>query len=462
MELTAEQGGLLREYIRQFETLIGDKRTQVAFKEVVRGIISAGSLVCQRIAAHSAVLSAVKDGAQRVIRLARGESTQRSRLDAESLTGVLRAGGIRRLSEAEGDELWLILDSSDLRKPYAQEMPSLMQVRDLDGDLVPGYRTLNVLGVTPQRRGILYHRLFSSQEAGFVSEPSEVQTGLRTVSQALQGLKERLAVTWIMDSGLDDIAVWRTIWEQAEHLVCRLRHSERLVEYQNEQGQWVAGDIQRASEHGRLLATAQSEMLVRRGSQKRAKRQQVPVEIWVCSIRLTYETQGRYTASSGGTSQKLLWLVEVRLPKTDLDPWLLITDWPVTEPDHAVRIFRMYRQRWAVEDSFKFVKDSLGWEEVQLLDLRGIRTLVALGWVAAAFLYDLGVTLEWQEVHLLARLGGWSARPDRPPGKIVLTRGLRRLADMLTTQAFLNRYVADHGSLPPGITNLLQDMGDDS
>jgi hypothetical protein len=186
MELTAEQGGLLGEYIRQFETLIGDRRTQAAFKEVVRGIISAGSLVCQRIAAHSAVLSAVKDGAQRVIRLARGESTRRSRLDAESLTGVLREGGIRRLSEAEGDELWLILDSSDLRKPYAQEMPSLMQVRDLDGDLVPGYRTLNVLGVTPQRRGILYHRLFSSEEAGFVSEPLEVQTGLRTVSQALQ------------------------------------------------------------------------------------------------------------------------------------------------------------------------------------------------------------------------------------------------------------------------------------
>jgi hypothetical protein len=327
---------------------------------------------------------------------------------------------------------------------------------------VPGYRTLNVLGVTPQRRGILYHRLFSSEEAGFVSEPLEVQNGLHTVSQALQGLKERLAVTWIMDSGLDDIAVWRTIWEQTEHLVCRLKHPERLVEYQTDQGQWVAADIQQASDRCRLLATAQSEMLVRRGSQKRAKRQQVPVEIWVGAIRLTYETQGRYTAARAGTSQKLLWLVEVRLPKTDLDPWLLVTDWPVTEADQAVRIFRMYRQRWAVEDSFKFVKDSLGWEEVQLLDLRGIRTLVALGWVAAAFLYDLGVTLEWQEVHLLARLGGWSARPDRPPGKIVLTRGLHRLADMLTTQVFLKRYVADHGSLPPGITNLLQDLADDS
>jgi hypothetical protein len=462
MELAAEERGLLGEYTGQFEPLMGDKRTQVAFKEIVTGIISAGSLVCQRIAAHSALLSAVKDGAQRVIRLATGESTRRSQLDAASLTAVLRDHGIRRLSETAGDELWLIIDGSDLRKPYAREMPDLMQVRDLDGKLVPGYRTLNVLGVTRQRRGILYHRLFSSQEADFVSEPMEVQKALHSVSQALQELKEQLTVSWIMDSGLDDIAVWRTIWEQEEHLVCRLKHAERLVEYQNGQEQWVAGDIQQARGHCRLLATAQTHMLVRRGSQKRAKRQRVPVEIRVCPIRLTYETQGRYTASTGGTSQKLLWLVEVRLPKTELDPWLLVTDWPITDADRAVRIFRMNRQRWAVEDSFKFVKDTLGWEEVQLLDLPGIRTLVALGWVAAAFLYELGVTLEWQEVQLLARLGGWTARKDRQPGKIVLTRGLRRLADMLATQAFLNRYQAHHGPLPPGIANLIQDMAQDA
>jgi hypothetical protein len=79
-------------------------------------------------------------------------------------------------------------------------MPDLMQVKDLNGKLVPGYRTLNVLGVTPGRRGILYHRLFSSVAKDFDSEPLEVQRGLKTVSQAVQGLKERMAVSWIADS----------------------------------------------------------------------------------------------------------------------------------------------------------------------------------------------------------------------------------------------------------------------
>ena len=110
-----------------------------------------------------------------------------------------------------------------------------------------------------------------------------------------------------------------------------------------------------------------------------------------------------------------------------------------------------------MEDAFKFTKDCLGWEDVQLLDLTGIRTLVALSWVAAGFLYELGVTLEWPEVQLMARLGGWEYHKGRKPGKIILTRGLHRIMDMLTTEAFLKAYIQEHGELPPRIAALLKD-----
>jgi hypothetical protein len=137
------------EYLGHFDRLIGDKRTGRTFGEIVRGIINAGSLVCQQIAAHSPLLSTAKDGAQRVIRLAKGESTKRSELDAEHLVEALCQRGVEHLAESEADELWLVADPSELRKPYANEMPDLMEVKGLDGQLVPGYRTLNVLGMTP-------------------------------------------------------------------------------------------------------------------------------------------------------------------------------------------------------------------------------------------------------------------------------------------------------------------------
>src|SRR6266704_3926745 len=233
MEWDATWEDPLTSYVKQFDALIGDRRTGKTFGEIVKGIIASGSLICQQIAAQSAELSKGKKGSQRVIRLATGASTQRWQLDAQQLTKRLREVAVEQLEQAPEDELWLISDGSDLRKPYAEAMPALMQVRDLEGHLVPGYRTLNVLGITPGRRGILYHRLFSSEEAGFVSEPAEVQQALATVSQAVAAWRQRMHITWILDSGFDDSAVWRTIWENQEHVVCRVYHSDRLVEFQD-------------------------------------------------------------------------------------------------------------------------------------------------------------------------------------------------------------------------------------
>jgi hypothetical protein len=448
-------GDPLAEYLGHYAGLIGDRRTGVTFGAVVKGIIGAGSLVCERIAAHSPILATTRKGGQRVIRLAKGESTTRSQLDAASLTAKLRERGLTQLAEAAVDELWLMFDGSDLRKPYAAMMPDLMPVKDLDGSLVPGYRTLNVLGVTPQRRGILYHRLFSSQEADFISEPAEVQHALATVHQAIHAGQRWGSVTWIMDRGLDDVAVWRTIWEQAQQLLCRVQHRERLLAYQTPRGAWCDGDVAQATRAMLLWTSAQTEMVITRGRQVRPKAQLVTAEIRACPVRLTYDSNVRRDGAAE-LRQKDLWLVEVRLLGTQLEPWLLITDWPVTDAERALRIFRMYRQRWAVEDSFKFTKDCLGWEDVQVLDLTAIRTLVALAWVAAGFLYELGVTLEWPEVCMLAKLGGWQERHDRPPGKIVLTRGLQRLFDMLTTEALLASHIKQHGALPPRIAALLQ------
>lgn len=67
----------------------------------------------------------------------------------------------------------------------------------------------------------------------------------------------------------------------------------------------------------------------------------------------------------------------------------------------------------------------------------------------------MGLTLDQPEVRLLARLGGWEERPNRPPGKLILTRGLRRLLDLMATDAILQDHQARHGDLPPFVKRLL-------
>ena len=382
----------------------------------------------------------------------RGETTQRSALDPDHLLAKLQAHGVDRL-RGEPD-LWVVLDGSALRKPHAQRMDHLQRVPRLaGGGTVHGYRTLNAIGVgTGGRRGLLYHRLFSSHAPDFVSEAEETRGAVASVALALAPLAaDGAAVTWVLDAGFDDVAVWSAIWARGHRLVGRLAHRDRLVTD-------AAGTPCRLCELAprlRPLAAVQGELVVQKTGQPRPKLQPVTATVAAVPLRVAWRPGLRTVAETAGPARaRPCWLVEVRLERVAQEPWWLLTDRPVTTAEEAATVFRLYCQRWAIEDAFKVAKTCLGWEDVQVLDYGAVRLLVALGWVATGFLFALGVTLEWGEVRLLRRLGGGEERPNRPPGKIVLTRGLRRLLDYLAMTALLADEEARHG-LPPRIAAML-------
>lgn len=453
MELRPAETDTLATYLSYYRSLIGDRRTQVLFEGTIKGIIGSESLVCAQIAAQSPDLSARTNSPQRIRRMVRQQTTQRSRLDADSLTGRLRQRSLEHVRDE--DELWVPVDGSDLRKPYAHEMEALQLVQTVDKQrLINGYRTLNAVAIGRARRGILYHRLFSANEDDFISESHEVQTALRTMIEATQSL--HATVIYVMDSGLDDIAVWGTIWEAQQHLVGRLQHLNRLVERQDITGTWQHISVQRAADYLQEFAVVETELAVQKRGQHSAKQQKVTARVSACPLRVSYQVDVR-TKTDGAQRQKTVWLVRVVLDDVTREPWYLITDLPVTDAESATKVFRIYRQRWAIEDVFKVTKECLGWEEVQVLTINAVRTLVALGWVAAGFVYELGVTLEYPEIRLLARRGGWEERrdPARGPGKIILMRGLRRLFDMAAAEAILANEIVTHGQLPPRIATML-------
>jgi hypothetical protein len=376
------------------------------------------------------------------------ETTRRSTLDADHLIARLQARGVEQLREESA--IWVLVDGSDLRKPHAQAMEALQRVKRLDGQgTVPGYRTINAVGVGRQRRGLLYHRLFSSAATGFLSESAETQAALASVGAALAPLAAD--ITYVFDAGFDDVAVWATVWTQGHHLVCRVQHRDRLVRPAADQ---PPCHLYRLAPRLVPLARVETELVVRKGKQPRPKLQPVTAVVAAGPLVVDYQEDVR-TRPDGARRTRQVWLVEVRLEGAHEQPWWLLTDRPVTTAAAALEIFRMYRQRWSIEDAFKIGKQCLGWEGVQVLALDAVRTLVALGWVAAGFLYELGVTLEWAEVRLLARLGGGELRANRPPGKLVLTRGLRRLLDHLATEAILADAIREQGGLSPRLAALL-------
>lgn len=382
-----------------------------------------------------------------------GETTKRADLDPNDLVARLQARGVDQLRGEEA--IWVVFDGTDLRKPHAEQMAYLQQVKRLDRQgTVPGYPTLNVLGLGRQRRGLLYHKLYSSAAPDFLSEPAEVRTAIRSVGTALAPLgAERIA---IYDSGFDDQAIWGETWAQGMGLVCRVKHRDRLVRAAPNQPTRHLAELASGL---KPLAQLEAEMVVRKAGQARPKLQPVTATVSAVPVRVPY----RWRTGDGAEEarERACWLVEARLERVKAEPWWLLTDRPVETAEQAAEIFRMYCQRWGIEDAFKVAKTCLGLEDVQVLGYEAVRLLVALGWVAAGFLFELGVTLEWPEVRLLRRLGGGEEREDRPPGKQVLTRGLRRLFDLLATEAILADEVRRHGSLPPRLAAMLGRAGPD-
>lgn len=376
--------------------------------------------------------------------MANGETTQRSELDADSVTRALREHAAATL--ADEPEVTLIVDGMELRREGATSQEALMRVKALDGGLVNGYRSFNVLGLgASEARGLLYHHLFSSQEPGFESENREIQRAIDATEASLQGGAG--PKTWVMDAGFDNDEVWWGVWGHGSHLVCRVYHLERIVEWQTPAGPWEERYLDATFKQLTPLATVETTLEVRLKGQRRAKRQRVTVHLSAVPIRVY---------APGDQSQtKPVWIVRVAVEGAAGEPWYLLTDWPVTTEADALRIFRLYRLRWSVEDTFKFVKTCFGAEEVQMLSLEAIRRLVAYAWVAAGFLFHLGLTLDHADVRLLARLGGWEPRANRPPGKLILTRGLRRLLDRLATDAILQDHLDEFGDLPPLVKRIL-------
>ena len=60
------------------------------------------------------------------------------------------------------------------------------------------------------------------------------------------------------------------------------------------------------------------------------------------------------------------------------ESYILLTNIEVTRFDEALRIIKIYRYRWSVEDFFRVMKQDLGIEKVMLRTLRRINKLIEI------------------------------------------------------------------------------------
>lgn len=421
-----EVGGL-GEYVQPYRSLFRDRRLFQGFQAAVAGILASGSTRLRQMARLAPGMGASPHAERRLRRLVHHQN-QRTEMNADTLAECVQAQGAQRVAGAR--EVIVVLDGSDLRKPHSQKLEHLDAVRDLRGQIIPGYRTLNAIGLTPEgRQSLLYHTTYSTRAPGFLSENTIVLQALRQIVRSLReaGVGR---IIFVLDRGFDDLKVLRRLKRLHVEFVVRVQHLERRTRFSPTgeeralQAALQLAPVSHAFEMARPVL--RDGRVTWRPTQTEVRVQQVWLDegkVPVGALHLSFPTR----------------------PKGEEQGWTLLTSLSVSPGVNAGQVVRLYLRRWSIEDVFSWTKTALGWEDVRVQNFEALRTLVAMAWVAASFVFTLGETLDTPEVRLLAHLGGYVPHKHRPPGKKTLLLGLQRLAAASLTQQ-TTRHSSDDAS----------------
>jgi len=366
----------------------------------------------------------------------------KSVLDDEKISSALREATTIELGDSA--VVYALHDPSDIRKPYSEQLENLGIVRDLEGKLIHGYSTFATVCVFSDggKTQLSDISLFSNgddehyvlqkeldalerkrkkaakndEEADLSEREKEIvdllergeminlrqvtHTQLRRVSESLKKEKEDLQICHVLDRQFDGLPYFQFIEDELEDdFVIRIkvsRNSNKMIV--NEKGKEVAVKLKDV-----VMSNRQSEVLDKVVLGNKVYQQVKRVIEWGT---LTLE-------------EKTYAVVRITLYKRTgkeifLQPMLLISNYTINTYQQALDIYRIYLKRAIIEGVFKFVKNTLGWEEFQVRDWESIKNIIALAFFIGGYFYEIEPALAHHPVmEWLCALGG---------GKGVITR----------------------------------------
>jgi Transposase DDE domain len=405
-----------------YRAMFKDKRLFTTFQGIVKGILVSGSSRISQIA-RSSPFADKAHSEKRIRRFVHGEH-QRAEVTAETLVSKLLEEGSKRLRNAK--RVTVIMDGSDLRKRYSQKLEHLSHVRSLEGTLIAGYPTLNAIGLAEDgTKALLYHETYSSEAPGFKSQNELVKAALQRIVTELrsQGVGQ---ICFVLDRGFDDAKLMRFIDQDLKcQYVIRAQHIDRRIRDQQGKTQALKDML---DTHEVTTTLDMNRPTVHEDGKVRYRK---------CKTELRASAFESVDYSFRSNAIGLTFKGKDKPSEKD-DGWILLTNLPIDDPEFLKHIIALYLGRWSIEDVFAWTKQALGWEQVRVLEFSAFRTLVALAFVAASFVFDLGADPTQPDIKLLARLGGYVPHKNRPPGKKCLLLGLQRLVQAQITAALLD------------------------
>lgn len=255
-----------------------------------------------------------------------------------------------------GERTLLVLDLSDITKPYAEKMEHLARVRDgSTGTIADGYWLAHVVGVENEDNAIvpLYAALYSQKAPDFVSENAEIMTAIRAVAAACHGRG-----VWVVDRGGDRGELYAPLIEEGHTFVVRNKGDRHLLI-----GHSPAGEAKAATEDLAMSCPMHYATHIVREEQG----QEV-------AYRLDY---GFRRVRLPNHPQVPLWLVVVR--GLGAKPLMLLTNMEMRRDRRTLWwAVSAYFTRWRIEETIRFIKQSYDLEDIRVMTYRRLQNMVVL------------------------------------------------------------------------------------
>ena len=324
-------------------------------------------------ARQSVHLTEIARSLEEPIPLIKTENRLSRNLRRPELRITLQDALVRQGANRIHEDTLLILDLSDLVKPYAKKMEYLSRVRDgSEGKLADGYWLCQVIGVENEGNEItpLYGELYSSQAKDFVSENREILQALRKVSRAV-GEKG----VWVIDRGGDRGALYQELVPQHQRFIIRQVGDRHLL----------CGPRRELALQIALDASLPYQTQIVR--EVKGKEQVFHLSYGFRAVRLP------------DYPQVPLFLVVVK--GLGESPLMLLTSLPMRRNRRMLWwVVSAYLTRWRVEETIRFGKQSYQVEDIRVLTYDRLRNLIVL--VMAAMFFTAVVIGTKMKLSILA------------------------------------------------------------
>ena len=345
-------------------------------------------------------------------------------LDEEKISKALIKNSVEKLSGNK--RLYIFSDHCDSKKPYSKKLENLGKVRDLNGNIINGYITLGSVILDENKKNLTLSNISvqSNREPNFITkrELTNYENGkiknkqrakeiaqlieddnyqnmstilykhLKDQSEALKLVNPNVSICHVHDRGCDSTEylefIKDTLGDDAVVRAKKSRNSEQTKINPKTNRKVKVKLIESNFSHQKVYLIENLTMKGNHYSQVK------------CHIDWKTTTINKKEYS----------VVRVALIKRDgkpihKEPMLLISTLKISNYLEAKEIYHIYLHRAKIEGVFKFLKDTLGWEEYQVRDWESIKNIIAICYFIGGYFYEIHSELiENETVQMICNL----------------------------------------------------------